>query len=192
MADARLDPVEGEILLARMAVVPIRALDGSAVTLRTYWRQAPTVTGLVRHFGCLFCHQMVHDLTEAAPAIIERGANVIIVGNGSVAQARDFFSQRGLPRDRVFVLTDPERRSYEAAEAARGLRQTFFNSGSHRAYAKARAAGHAVSGWFGDLTQLGVLLVTRPPAGLSYFHRSSYAGDHPAMSEVLAVLARRG
>jgi hypothetical protein len=192
MVDASLDPVEGEMLIAHMAVVPILALDGSTVTLRTYWREAPTVTGLVRHFGCLFCHQMVHDLTEAAPAILESGANLIIVGNGTVAQARDFFSERGLPRDRVFVLTDPERRSYDAAGAERGLRQTFFNSGSRRAYAKARREGHGISGWLGDLTQLGVLLVTRPPAGLSYIYRSRYAGDHPKMSEVLGAVARRG
>jgi len=63
-----------------------------------------------------------------------------------------------------------------------------LNAGSVRAYRDARADGHRITGLFGDLTQLGGLMVTRPPARLVMLHRSQYAGDHADPSAVLAAV----
>jgi peroxiredoxin len=177
-----------EHLVAHLAAVQVSGLDGRAVRIREFWRRATTVTSFVRHFGCLFCHQMVHDLVIAVPTILDRGAQVLIVGNGSVEQARRFFSSKKLPRDGVAVVTDPERESYRAAGLERGYARTFLHPGAQRAFGAARGQGHRVTGLFGDLTQLGGLLVVKPPASLAYFHKSRFAGDHPDMSEVVAVL----
>ncbi len=92
-----------------------------------------------------------------------------------------------LPRDGVSVVTDPERESYRAAGLERGIART-LNSSSIRAYGPARTQGHRVTGLFGDLTQLGGLLVVKPPAQLAYFHKSRFAGDHPEMADVLAAV----
>ncbi|MEJ7734320.1 MAG: peroxiredoxin-like family protein [Polyangiaceae bacterium] len=181
--------VDGEQWVARVAAVQVLSLDGELVRLRNLWSSGPTVTAFLRHFGCLFCHQMVHDVLAAVPAIVERGARVVLVGNGSTDEARRFFEAKGLPRDGCMVLTDPERASYRAAGAAGGYMKTFFNGGSQRAFARARAEGHRITGLFGDLTQLGAVLVTRPPAQLGYLHRSRYAGDHPIMAAVLDAVA---
>lgn len=182
------DRVEQDHLVAHLAAVQVLGLDGNPVRIREFWRSATTVTSFVRHFGCLFCHQMVHDLVLSVPTIIARGAKVLIVGNGSMEQAKRFFASKKLPREGVAVVTDPERESYRTAGFERGYARTFLHPGASKAFAGAKAEGHRITGLFGDLTQLGGLLVVRPPASLAYFHKSRFAGDHPEMSEVIAAI----
>jgi len=175
--------------VAQVAVAQVQGIDGKTHRLRDLWRDTTSVTTFVRHFGCLFCHQMVSDLVEYVPGILERGARIVIIGNGTLEQARHFFSVKKLPRDGVDVVTDPRRESYTAAGLERGIARTFLNAGSVAAYGAAKTQGHKVTGLFGDLTQLGGLLVVRPPATLLYAHKSRFAGDHPDMLKVLAQLS---
>jgi len=181
-------PHDDEQIVARIAVARVTTLDGESVRLRELWRDSVAVTGFLRHFGCLFCHQMVDDLVAVVPEIVSRGSRAILIGNGSVEQARRFFQSKGLPREGVVLGTDPERETYRAAELERGYTRTFLNPGSLRAFPVARKRGHRITGLFGDLTQLGGVLVTRPPASLLYLHRSKFAGDHPQIADVLRAL----
>ncbi|HEX3598286.1 MAG TPA: peroxiredoxin-like family protein [Polyangiaceae bacterium] len=178
--------------MTQVAVAQVLALDGKVHRLRDLWRESTTVTTFVRHFGCLFCHQMVSDLVTYIPSIVARGARVVIIGNGTLEQARHFFSEKKLPRSGVDVVTDPRRESYKAAELERGIARTFLNSGSIAAYRTTRSQGHKVTGLFGDLTQLGGLFVIRPPVSLLYAHKSRFAGDHPDMEKVLLHLRPSG
>lgn len=180
--------LEQDHLVLHLAAVQVIGLDGSPVRIREFWRKATTVTSFVRHFGCLFCHQMVHDLVTSVPNIVARGAQVLIVGNGSTEQAKRFFTSKKLPREGVAVVTDPDRESYRTAGFDRGYARTFLHPGAAKAFGGAKAQGHRITGLFGDLTQLGGLLVVKPPASLAYFHKSRFAGDHPDMSEVIAAL----
>lgn len=173
----------------RLAASTVLGLDGNRVRVRDLWQGGVTVTAFLRHYGCLFCLQFAHDVVEAAPQIIARGADLVLIGNGTVDQAKRFFSERGLPKTGCTVATDPERESYRAAEFHRGYGRTFFDRGSVAAFNKARAEGHRILGLQGDLTQLGGLTVTKPPAQLIYFHRSEHAGDHPKVQDVLDAVA---
>lgn len=179
--------IDHDRFLARLAASEVLTLDGTPIRMRELWRDAVVVTTFLRHFGCLFCHQMVASTVAVIPEILERGARLVFVGNGSPNQAKRFFTDKKLPREGCSVVTDPERAAYQAAELERGYGKT-FNPKSGRAYKDARGEGHRVTGLFGDLTQLGGLLVTRPPAHLVYVHRSRFAGDHPDMRSVLALL----
>ena len=184
----KVDAFDLDQLAALVAVAPLLDLHGRAASLRESWRSAPTVTGFVRHFGCLFCHEMVDTLVAAIPEIQSRGARLVVVGNGNVDQARHFFERRGLPRSGVEVFTDPGRNSYATAGFERGVARTFLVPAVWSGYRRARASGQYNRGVFGDLTQLGGTFVTRPPARLSYVHRSRFAGDHPDLAEVLSAL----
>ncbi len=177
-----------ERIVTQVAIAQVLALDGKTHRLRDLWGSTITVTTFVRHFGCLFCHQMVSDLVTYIPRIIERDARVVIIGNGTLEQARHFFSEKKLPRAGVDVVTDPRRESFAAAGLERGVARTFLNAGSVTAYGAAKAQGHRVTGLFGDLTQLGGLFVVKPPASLVYAHRSRFAGDHPDMEKVMQHL----
>jgi hypothetical protein len=182
------DTLDPDRLLAKLGAVQLLTLDSKPMRLRDFFRSSPAVVGFVRHFGCLFCHQMVHELLSRATEVIARGAGVVIVGNGSVNQAQRFSASRHLPRDGVAVLTDPGREAFRAAGFERGLARTLLHPGAWSAFVAAKAQGHSITGLFGDLTQLGGLLVVKPPATLLYIHRSRFAGDHPDMAEVLAAL----
>jgi peroxiredoxin len=182
-----LEPAAVERLAAQLAASKVLTLQGTTVRMRDLWRDGTTVTSFVRHFGCLFCHQMVHDLVTTVPEILKRGATVIIVGNGTIEQARYFFSAKQLPRAGVAVVTDPDRESFKAAGLERSLLRT-FNRDAAGAFGSAFAQGHRVTGLFGDLTQLGGLLVVKPPSTPTYLHRSKFAGDHPNMAEVVATI----
>jgi hypothetical protein len=182
-----IDAATLERLTAQIAASRVLTLDGGSVRMKDLWRDGVTVTSFVRHYGCIFCHQMVHDLVTTVPAIMARGASVVIVGNGTVEQARYFFSAKQLPRTGVTVVTDPDRESFRAAGFERSMLRT-FNGSAARAYGTAAVQGHRITGLFGDLTQLGGLLVVKPPANPAYLHRSRFAGDHPNMQAVVAAL----
>ncbi|HVU05704.1 MAG TPA: peroxiredoxin-like family protein [Polyangiaceae bacterium] len=181
------DTLATDRLVAQIAAAPVVTLEGTTTRIRELWKSAPTVTSFVRHFGCLFCHQMVEDLVASVPAVLARGARVVIVGNGSLEQARRFFAEKRLPREGVHVVTDPDRGAYKAAGFERGLLKT-FNRDSVKAYGHAQKQGFRITGLFGDLTQLGGVLVVKPPASMVYFHKSRHAGDHPRMAEVIRAI----
>ncbi len=184
-------PGEHELVTARIGAAAVLTMHGERKRMRDFWVEEPCVNAFVRHFGCLFCHQMVDEVVQAVPELAARGARIVIVGNGTPEQARHFFESKGLPRSGVEVATDPARDTFRAAGFERGVAKTFLNAGSRRAYARARSGGHRITGLFGDLTQLGGVLVVRPPAMPMYLHRSRFAGDHPDMREVMAALDRR-
>jgi hypothetical protein len=172
----------------RVGVAKVRTLDGEQVQLRSLWREHRTVNVFVRQFGCLFCHQMVHDVIDWLPDIAAREATLVLVGNGTEDEARRFFTAKGLPRSHATVVTDPERNTYQAADFQSGFGRTFLQGEARRAYVAARREGHRITGWFGDLTQLGGIVVVRPPAHGLFVHRSRFAGDHAAREDVLAAL----
>jgi hypothetical protein len=190
----RVDPVDLQLdeqqWAIRLAASTVLGMDGSRVRVRDLWQRGVTVTAFLRHYGCIFCLQFAHDVLEAAPEVIACGADLVLIGNGTVEQAKRFFDERGLPKAGCTVATDPERESYRAADFRRGYGRTFFEKPARRAYVKARAEGHRITGLYGDLTQLGGLTVTNPPAQLVYFYRSEHAGDHPRVKDVLDAIGR--
>ncbi len=171
-------------------VAACRVLDTAGAPRRIYdvWRSRPVVHVFLRQFGCLFCHSLVAELLDAAPRIGAAGAHVVMVGCGSAAQALAFADDKRIPREHVSIYTDPTRASFEAASLARSWRATFLDAGARRAYARARRAGHAITGVAGDVAQLGGVMVVRPPAHLAYLHVSRFAGDHAPIGELLGAL----
>ena len=190
MSGAVTDSVEAHQLAARVAVTPLHQVDGSTVMLRDWWRSAPTVNVFMRQFGCLFCHQQVDQVLGALGRIRSSGAELIIVGCGTTEQARGFYERKQLPRPGVHVLTNPDRSAYQAAEMKRSFSATFASVGSAGAYLKARGQGYRIRGAFGDVNQLGGTLVVMPPANPLLVYRSTHAGDHPDVDEVVGLLEK--
>jgi hypothetical protein len=184
-----LDLVEQDRMVASVAAASVVTLEGKRIRLRELWNEGAVVTTFLRQFGCLFCHRAIAELVAIIPDVIARGGRLVFVGNGSINQAKRFYAEKKLPRDGCTVVTDPERESFRAAEMKRGFAKTFLNGGSIAAYRDARADGHRITGLFGDLTQLGGAMVTRPPARLVMLHRSRFAGDHADTKEILAALS---
>lgn len=125
-------------------------------------------------------------MRDVKPQIDERGARVVVVGNGTPRHAQMFAEDDDVP----FTLwVDPQMEAYRAAGLRRGLRAAFSR----------RSAGHmarALRGGFrqtkvqGDAWQNGGVFVITAKGETAFEQVSREAGDHAAVADILAALDR--
>jgi peroxiredoxin len=118
------------------------------------------------------------------PEIRRRGAELVVVGNGSPVEAAAFQVEVGLDFP---LFVDPGRRAYAAAGLRRGastvLRLNVFRRGLdawQRGFRQGKIAG--------DPWQQGGVFVIRPDGDVRLAHVSREAGDHPEPAVLLAAL----
>ena len=87
-------------------------------TLLELSRQQPLLLVCVRHSGCAFCREALHDLAGQREAIRSAGVRPIVVHMGSVAQGDTLLRQHGL--DDIDHVSDPDRRVYRGLELRLG------------------------------------------------------------------------
>jgi peroxiredoxin len=87
--------------------------DGAAVRLSDGWTGHPAVVVFLRYFGCPFCQAQIVGLREDRERFERTGASVILVGQGTPAECREFCDRRHVP---FAVLVDPERTAFRAYE----------------------------------------------------------------------------
>ncbi len=132
----------------------------------------------------MFCREQVAQLRDRIDEIRARGAELVIVGNGSPSFASAFREDFALDCP---LLVDPELRAYRAAGLRRGrveLLSPRLPLNALRAFASGARQG-AIQG---DPWQLGGVFVIRPGGELVYRYVSREAGDHPPVGEILAAL----
>jgi hypothetical protein len=136
----------------------------------------------------MFCREQVAQLRRETDAIHAKGAELVVVGNGSLAFARDFARETGLATP---LYTDPSREAHRALglrrDAAAALNPAFL------VYAwRAFRGGFHQTGVRGDPFQMGGVLVVLPGGRIAYRYASRTAGDHPPIAQVLAALPADG
>jgi hypothetical protein len=173
------------------------AVEGTAVaepaTLRGQLDQdRPTLLTFVRHFGCLFCREMVRDLriaSEAAdgPGGKRRYPKVVFVHQGNVEQGDSFF---GNYWPGVTAISDPPKRLYNAFQLDRGSVGQMFGPRVWACGLRAAAKGHRIGRPIGDPWTMPGLFLLQPAATgdavVSWEHRPKHAGDHPDFAELAA------
>ena len=150
----------------------------------TLWDEHIAVLVLVRHFGCLFCRQQIGQLLPHVSRIRAAGAEVVVVGNGSVEEARAFRDEQRLP---VPLFTDPARDSYCALEMRRGVATVLHPRVILNSFA-AMLQGFRQTKPAGDPLQQGGVVVMAPNDIERYRYVSKRAGDHPSPSAILRAL----
>jgi peroxiredoxin len=168
------------ILDPRIAFDP----DGREVRLGRLWADRAAVLVFVRHFGCLFCRQQIAEVTPFLDRIRSRGAELVVIGHGTVEEAREFRDEQRLA---VPLLTDPSRQSYCALEMRHGLPSVFTPAVLVRSL-KALRAGFRQSRIAGDPLQQGGVVVIAPGGVERFRFISRSAGDHPAPRQILRAL----
>jgi hypothetical protein len=115
----------------------------------------------------------------------EKLGNLVIVGQGSLAQGVDFNKTHGKG---LRALVDSEREAYKVLNFQWGVVRTLGAPSLVRGLSALRK-GFIQGSTQGDAFQQGGTLVLAPRGKPIYFQRSAFAGDHPDVKVVLAALA---
>jgi peroxiredoxin len=127
-------------------------------------------------------------LRDALPEIERRGAVLRVVGTGDPRHAGWFAERHGLP-GRVYV--DPGRVAYRALGLHSGILRSIGPRSASHAW-RAFRAGHRQGKTRGDPWQQAGTIVVSTDGDLLYLHRSSVAGDHAPLADVLAAIPAHG
>src|SRR5262249_15215378 len=109
---------------------------------------------------------------------------LVVVGNGSPAHARDFRDERKLEFP---LLVDPKLHAYEAAGLRRGV-MSVLSLGSLKNAARALGSGHMQGLTQGDPWQQGGTFVITPDGRTTFSYISKEAGDHADINRVMEAL----
>lgn len=134
----------------------------------------PTLLVFLRHFGCIFCKEMVADLRtahETNPAY----PRVLFVAHGEVEFADSFFASLW-PQAQCIV--DSERTLYAAFGVERMRMGQMLNPAVISCGVRAAGKGHMQSAGKGDSQQMPGLFHVQGDQVL-WRHDFKHAGDHP-------------
>jgi hypothetical protein len=171
--------------------IPIEALDAPVTgvrltpgTLRDQLDDELILLVFLRHFGCIFCRELVGDLREAAEGDPDF-PNVLFFFQGSPTEGRAFL-RRDWPEARA--VADPGLEFYEHF----GVRQASFlealGPAVLKARGRARGKGYENGPRSGDIWRMPGLFAVRG-GRIVWSHRPRHAADHPDLTRLSTTLA---
>ncbi len=122
--------------------IELMDVNRNPVQLSSLWQEKPLLLAFTRHFGCTQCKEMLDELVNGHEKINQAGLNLAVINQGTPATTA-LFAEKFAPD--LQMLSDPERKSYEAYGLERGnLFQTFLNPKIWSAISRARKKGYQV------------------------------------------------
>ncbi|KAK9061448.1 hypothetical protein SSX86_018629 [Deinandra increscens subsp. villosa] len=179
--------VETGGLLERVEVFD---LNGKSILISDLWKDRKAVVAFARHFGCVLCQKRADMLAAKKDRMDASGVALVLIGPGTVDQARTFSEQRKFKGE---VYADPTYASYKALNFVSGITTT-FTPGSALKIIEVYMEGYrqdwelsfekdtrTKGGW-----QQGGIMVAGPGiSNISYIHKDKEAGDDPEVEEIL-------
>lgn len=177
-------------LTSSLEAVQVYGLDGKAVKISDLWRDRKAVIAFARHFGCVLCRKRADLLASKKEVMDAAGVALILIGPGSVEQAKTFSEQTKFPGE---IYADPNHSSYDALKFVYGVSTTFtplaglkiiqlYMEGYRQDWALSFEKNTRTKGGW----QQGGLLVAGPgTSNISFIHKDKEAGDDPDMEDVL-------
>lgn len=170
--------------------VKVYDVNGNAIPISDLWKDRKAVIAFARHFGCVLCRKRADYLASKKDVMDASGVALVLIGPGSVEQARTFSEQTEFKGE---VYADPNHLSYEALSFVSGVLVTFTPKAGlkiiqsymegYRQDWKLSFERDTVSrgGW-----QQGGIIVAGPgKSNISYIHRDKEAGDDPDIQDIL-------
>ncbi|KAI3799488.1 hypothetical protein L1987_34786 [Smallanthus sonchifolius] len=179
--------IETGNLLERVEVFD---LNGNSILISDLWKDRKAVVAFARHFGCVLCRKRADMLAAKKDRMDASGVALVLIGPGSVDQARTFSEQTKFKGE---VYADPSYASYKALNFVSGVTTTFTPGAALKiieAYMEGYRQDWELSfekdtrtrgGW-----QQGGIMVAGPGiSNISYIHKDKEAGDDPDVEEIL-------
>jgi AhpC/TSA antioxidant enzyme len=144
--------------------------------------EAPALTMLafLRHFGCIFCREMVRDLHAASQA--DAGyPRVILVGQGNEAEGQAFVNEYWPD---VAMICDPDKSLYQAMGLGKGSIYQMFGPSVWACGVRASLKGNFIGKPVGDPWTMPGVFVVDAVGTIRWQHTFDHAGDHPDWASI--------
>ncbi|PIO48254.1 MAG: hypothetical protein CMR00_05730 [[Chlorobium] sp. 445] len=164
--------------------LPISGINLRANTLREELGNDPTLLVFVRHFGCIFCREMIADIAHAAETVPNYPSTLFFY-QGTLEDGHEFF-----PRlwRKARAIADLPKTFYNAFGLERGSLLQMFGPEVWACGVRAAAKGHFIGLPVGDpWTMPGLFYVQANQ--ILWQHDFKHAGDHPDFEHLPAQLA---
>ncbi len=166
--------------------IELMDVNRNPVRLSSLWQAKPLLLAFTRHFGCTQCKEMLDELVEGHTEIIRAGLSLAVVNQGT-PEATALFAEIFAPG--LLMLSDPQRKAYEAYGLERGnLFQTFLNPKVWAAISDARKKGFQVEAppEGQDAMQMSgtFIISTSGQILLPYYY--DHIADHPPLDLLLS------
>jgi peroxiredoxin len=168
-------------------VLPLafRAPTDKGPTIEQLSRESPVLLVFLRHAGCTFCREALHDLARQRSAIEAEGAAIVLIHMAEPGLGREFFRKYGL--DDLPQISNPSRALYRSFGLRRGSVGMLLGPRVWvRGFAAGIVQGHGAGRVVGDGFQMpGIFLVFHGQILRSFRHRS--AADRPNYASFVRV-----
>jgi peroxiredoxin len=166
--------------------VELRTVEDTPFLLSSLWEGKVLVLAFIRHFGCPQCKEMLYQLEQLKPELIERGLSLAVITQGKPEETRVFCGER-IPE--VTCLSDPERKAYRAYGLGRGkLPQTVLSWRVMRSNSRLSKS----KGWKPELPpegqdafQMSGLFIIGPDGRIRLPYYYEDIADHPPVELLL-------
>ncbi|KAK4342966.1 hypothetical protein RND71_038782 [Anisodus tanguticus] len=183
-------PVVSEDTINVLDDVQVFDLKGQGVPISDLWKDRKAVIAFARHFGCVLCRIRADYLAAEKDKMDAAGVALVLIGPGSVDQARTFYEQTKFKGE---VYADPSYRSYEALRFVSGVTTT-FTPGAGLKILQAYMEGYRQD-WElsfekdtrtrGGWRQGGIIVAGPGKNNITYIHKDKEAGDDPDIKDIL-------
>jgi hypothetical protein len=153
---------------------PVRGVNLAPGKLRDQLGPDATLMVFLRHFGCVFCREVLSDLrsmVEGSPGF----PRLLVLFQGNRTEGRAVL-RKYWPELRA--IADPTMEFYDGFGIQRGGVMQMFGPGVWAAKSRAAAKGHRNGERSGDIWRMPGALLTREDQIL-WAHEYRHAGDRP-------------
>ncbi len=177
---------EGEPIDPATARLSLLDADGHTHALSSHYEQGDALFVLVRHFGCVACHEQVDLLRARLAELAALSVNAVIVGCAAPEELAPWREREGLDRCAVTVRTDPTLAVHRALGLRRSLWAT-WGPGAALGFLRAIEKGALPGKFRGDVSQqAGALYAGRDGVARAVV-RSEHLGDHVSIGAMIDV-----
>lgn len=167
-----------------LLTLPVKGLNLKGTRFEDQIAPQGMLLVFLRHLGCTFCRETVHQLREAAKN--PDFPPVVFVHQGSLDEGIRFFSERWTD---VVAIADPELELYHAFKLKRGTMSELFGPQTLISGLKGLMQGHGIGLPVGDpFIMPGMFFIKSDE--IVWEHKYHHAGDHPKFDSLGENLAK--
>ena len=179
MTESLIDePLQQKVNILELNRLKVLDENEESVYISSFWKTNPAILIFIRHFGCIACRGHVDQVWSRKDEIQKNGSKIVFIGNGDSYMISEFKKEMNVLNAPIF--TDPTLKTFDAIGLFRGV-GAILNPRSIKEMIKLYNKGYSqgkIQKGNGFHTQLGGIIIMKPPGIVTYHYVSQYIGDY--------------